>query len=86
MVTVKYIVPVSRVAGWGCEPPPPLELIGKEVIIWRSLINWHAHRVKYKGEDFVFAHCELFDGTNEECQCGDCQNVREIKDHYQSGV
>lgn len=79
--TVKYIVDADRLAGGSTYEKPPDDLIGKRVTIWRPLIRWHGYHTEYKGERYLFAHCELYDTGDEktDCKCHDCQGIRAKK-------
>ena len=72
MVKVHYIADADRPH---CEKPPE-HLVGEEVTITRTMINWHGHWVQHKGDKYVFSHDELHPG---ECNCYDCREVRELK-------
>lgn len=71
--TIKYIVDVKRIAGYTTMPPPPQRMVGKRVKIDREITRWHAYWVKYRNEDYVLTHAELFDGTKHECDCNWCK-------------
>lgn len=56
---VRRIVDCDRMAGFGSQPKPPKTLMGKRVTLWRPLIAYYAHSVKYNGKIYVLLNCEI---------------------------
>jgi len=80
MPKLNYIVNADRPAGYGKTPPPPKEWKGKELVLGRPLIRFHGYWVELDGAKTVIAHAEVYDGTDEQCECGDCIETRELKE------